>query len=54
MYECIPSDLVLVVEVAVLLLVVSNTAVTLTMQLLPGVREEMLRVVVAPLDTSCV
>ena len=37
----VPADNVLVEEVTVLLLTLPNTAVTLTAQLLPGVREEM-------------
>ena len=37
----VPDDVVLVEEVTVLLLLLPNTAVTLTVQLLPALREEM-------------
>ena len=48
------SDKVLVEEVTVLLLRLPNTAVTLTVQLFPGVREEMVWVVPPPLATGSV
>ena len=44
----VPADVVLVEEVTVLLLILPNIAVTLTLQLLPALREEMLRTVAIP------
>ena len=48
----IPADVVLVEEVTVLLLLLPNTAVTLTVQLLPALREVMVWVVAVPLTVS--
>ena len=45
---CIPAVEVLVEEVIVLLLLPPNTAVTLTVQLLPALREEMMRLLAVP------
>ena len=50
----VPADMVLVEEVTVLLLRLPNTAVTLTVQLLPEVRGEMVRVVPPPPATGSV
>ena len=49
----VPADMVLVEEVTELLLTLPNTAVTLTVHLLPVVREEMVWVVAPPSATSC-
>ena len=48
----VPADVVLVEEVTVLLLLLPNTAVTLTVQLLPALREEMVWVVAPPTTVS--
>ena len=48
----VPVDVVLVKLVTVLLLLLPNTAVTLTVQVLPALREEMVCVVVVPLTVS--
>ena len=47
-YVYVPVVVVLVEEVTVLLLLLPNTAVTLTVQLLPALREVMVWVVVVP------
>ena len=49
----VPVDEVLVELVTVLLVLLSNTAVTLTVQLLLALREEMVCVVAVPLIESC-
>ena len=48
----VPVDVVLVELVTVLLVLLPNTAVTLTVQLLPALREEMVCVVAVPLTVS--
>ena len=48
----IPADVVFVEEVTVLLLLLPNTAVTLTVQLLPALREVMVWVVAVPLTVT--
>ena len=48
----VPVDVVLVELVTVLLVLLPNTAVTLTIQLLPALREEMVCVVAVPLTVS--
>ena len=48
----IPADVVLVDEVIVLLVLLPYTAVTLTVQLLPALREVMVWVVTDPLTVS--
>ena len=50
--QYVPADVVLVEEVTVLLLLLPNTAVTLTVQLLPALREVMVWVVAVPLTVS--
>ena len=49
---CIPVVVVLVEEVTVLLLLLPNTAITLTVQLLPALREVMVWVVAVPSTVS--
>ena len=51
-YDYIPADDVLLDEVTVLLLLLPNTAVTLTVQLLPALREVMVWVVAVPSTVS--
>ena len=48
----VPVDVVLVELVTVLLVLLPNTAVTLTVQLLPALREEMVCVLAVPLTVS--
>ena len=52
LYLAVPAVVVLVEEVTVLLLLLPNTAVTLTVQLLPALREVMVWVVAVPLTVS--
>ena len=49
LHLAVPVVVVLVEEVTVLLLLLPNTAVTLTVQLLPALREVMVWVVAVPL-----
>ena len=49
----VPVDVVLVELVTVLLVILPNTAVTLTVQLLPALREEMVCIVAVPLTKTC-
>ena len=51
-YDYIPADDVLLDEVTVLLLLLPNTAVTLTLQLPPALREVMVWVVAVPSTVS--
>ena len=50
--HCVPADIVSVDEVIVLLVLLPYTAVTLTVQLLPALREVMVWVVTDPLTVS--
>ena len=52
LHLALPAVVVLVEEVTVLLLLLPNTAVTLTVQLLPALREVMVWVVAVPLTVS--
>ena len=48
----VPADVVLVEEVIVLLVLLPNTAVTLTIQLLPASTEEIVCMLTAPLTNT--